>query len=695
MKKKDEVKPTILSEEDIMEILQLRLNKGDSVSSLCHDLNISEVELFGYVNKLKEANINVTLTNKAGDMVLTINNGPDYSKENIHSIKEDVDVTKIGVISDLRFGSKNEQIALLNDTYKKFAEDGVKYVIITGNLVEGKYKGNDEKNYGRSLITNDAYGQADHLIQYFPKVEGIQTLFITGDTDHTWNKELNIGEYISMNRSDMIYLGPKSCTINFNNVSIRVENLKKSGESYTIAYPPQKYSRSMGSYEDYDFILLGGTLTAQEFPQIRDTRILAIPSLVERTPKMKAASQQNIMGSYEIEITYDKLGKLKRMVPVLSPYYVPSKENYLTIKPLELTKSEENEFVSHKRQITEKNELLAKFDKLYKLMKKEESFEDLKERLSTEEHTMSDNELYGIIDVLQQYGRPITVEDINGELVVQKKFLKRRHYDVKPPKEELIKREFGVVSDTHYGSIWSQPSMVNTFAYEAYNRGITDMFHIGDISDGDYHTIRPNYVNEVFLYGATAHVDYTAKTLPKYPGMKWRVICGSHDQSHQFNYGPFDFGKELEKRRKDLEYLGQDRAFYYYDNCKIELFHPGGGTSRILSTKPQNGIDQLVSGTKPNLSLRGHYHKVYYMLYRNIHTLLCPCNVDQSSFMMKNEIPNLMGDYFVTIWYDDNGDIQYIETEPMIFSPADVRERDYENPTKYMKNKILTQRKGH
>ena len=46
-------------------------------------------------------------------------------------------------------------------------------------------------------------------------------------------------------------------------------------------------------------------------------------------------------------------------------------------------------------------------------------------------------------------------------------------------------------------------------------------------------------------------IDYAAKTLPKYPGMKWKVICGSHDESHSFNYGPFDFGKELEKRRKN------------------------------------------------------------------------------------------------------------------------------------------------
>ena len=690
MKQKTEEKEK-LNEEEILDSLCLRLIKGDSVTALCKDLGISEVQLFGYINKLKSNNVNVSLTNKSGDMILAINNSPDYTKENIFTIKDDSKVlnekVKIGVISDLRFGSKNEQIALLNDMYKKFALDGVKYVIVAGNLLEGKYNSKDERDYGKSLITNDAYGQADHLIEYFPKVEGIQTLFITGDTDHTWSKELNVGEYIEQYRKDMTYLGPKSCTININNTSFRVESLKKTGESYTIAYPPQKYSRSMASHEDYDFILLGGTLTAQDFPQIRDTRIFTIPSVVERTPKMKAASQQNMMGSYEFELTFDKLGKLKRLVPQLSPYYVPSKENYLTIKPLELTKEEEN-FVAHDKVVHEKNELLARFDKLYKSMKKEEKLSDLEKRLE-----MNENELYGIIGVLQQYGRPIDIVDINGDLVVQKKFQKRRHYDVKPPKEELTKKEFGVVSDTHYGSIYSQPSMVNTFAYEAYNRGITDMFHVGDISDGDYHTIRPNYVNEVFIYGATAHVDYAAKTLPKYPNMKWRFILGSHDQSHQFNYGPFEFGRELQKRRpKDTEFLGQDRGYFYYDNCKIELFHPGGGTSRILSTKPQNGIDQLFSGTKPNLSLRGHYHKVYYMLYRNIHMLLCPCNVDQSSFMMKNEIPNLMGDYFVTIWYDDNGDIQYIETEPMLFSPADVRVRDYENPTKYMKNKILTKK---
>lgn len=671
---------------NILSTLQERLTKGDTVSNLTTELGISEYELFGYVRQMKDTGINVTFTEKGDEVRLSINHQPDFTTENTYRINSEDSNTKIGVISDLRFGSKNEQIAMLNDMYRKFAADGVTHVIIAGNLLEGKYNKTEEDKFGKSLISNDAYGQADHLIEYFPCVEGIQTLFITGDTDHTWGKELNVGKYISSHRKDMIYLGPKSCNLNFNGVSIKVESLKKSGEAYTIAYPPQKYSRSMSSYEDYDAILLGGTLTAQEFPQIRDTRIFAIPSVVGRTPKMKTLSQQNTMGAYEFNIEYTKNGKLRKLTSSLSPYYVPSKQNYLTIKPLFLERDEAEELYVSKKRNNQKSssQLFERLDKLYKLMKKEESFNSLKNRLN-----MNKNELFGLVDMLQQFGREVEIVEIDNELVVRKNIQRRRQYEVKPPKEELTMREFGVVSDTHYGSIWCQPSMVNTFAYEAYNRGITEMFHIGDISDGDYSKVRPNHVGEVFLYGATAQVDYTAKHLPKYPGMQWKVITGSHDQSHTFNYGPFVFGEELAKRRSDVEFLGQDRGYVYYDNCKIELFHPGGGTSRILSTKPQNGIDQMPSNTKPKLSLRGHYHKVYYMLYRNIHLLLCPCNVDQSSFMMKNELPNLMGDYFVKIWYDENGDIQYIETEPMVFTHEDVRERDYENPRKYMKNKVL------
>lgn len=672
------------TEKEILEYLKEVLVKGSTVEALCKELEISDFALYGYISKLKDQEILVKVYEKSDKIEIKINNNPDLSKQYTYKIEEDLDTnTKIGVISDLRFGSKYEQISKLNDMYRKFAENGVKYVIVTGNLLEGKYTARKEEMFGNSLLFNTGIAQADHLIEYFPKVEGIQTLFITGETDHTW-KDFNVGKYIEGKRSDMTYLGPKSCNVKFNNVSIQVENLKKNGEAYTIAYPPQKYSRSLACYEDYDIILLGGTLTIQDFPRLRDSRILAIPSCVARTPLMKSKDQQNTMGSYELELQYNKLGKLKNLNSCVSFYYLPSDENYLTIKPLNIKHGEENELIEVTNNKLGGSELFLRLDKIYKVIKKEERFNDLKNRLN-----VSDTELFGIIDMLQQYGREIEIVDINNELVVRKTFQKRKNYEVKPRKEELTKKEFLVISDTHYGSIWCQPSMVNTAVYEAYNRGITDVFHVGDITDGDYSRIRPNHVHEVFLYGATGQMEYVVKNLPKYKGIKYHAIAGSHDQTHLFNYGMV-LGEEVAKRRHDFEYLGQDRAYYYFDNCKMEIFHPGGGTSRILSSKPQNGIDQIPSNTKPKISLRGHYHKIYVGSIRNIITLLCGCNVDQSSFMMKNEIPNLMCNYFVSIWYDKNGDIQYFEVNPMVFDEKDVRKNDWENPKKYIKNKILT-----
>ena len=674
------------TEKEILDYLKDVLVKGSTVENLCKELEISDFALYGYISKLKDQEIIVKVYEKSDKIEIKINNNPDLSKQYTYKIEEDLDSkTKIGVISDLRFGSKYEQISKLNDMYRKFAEDGVKYVLITGNLLEGKYTARKEEMFGNSLLFNTGVAQADHLVEYFPKVEGIKTLFITGETDYTW-KDFNVGKYIEGKRSDMTYLGPKSCNVKFNNVSVQVENLKKSGEAYTIAYPPQKYSRSLACYEDYDIILLGGTLTIQDFPRLRDSRILAIPSCVARTPLMKSKDQQNTMGSYELEIQYNKIGKLRNLNSCVSFYYLPSEENYLTIKPLNIKHGEENELIEVTNNKLGGSELFLRLDKIYKVIKKEERFNDLKNRLN-----VSDTELFGIIDMLQQYGREIEIVDINNELVVRKTFQKRKNYEVKPRKEELTKKEFLVISDTHYGSIWCQPSMVNTAVYEAYNRGITDVFHVGDITDGDYSRIRPNHVHEVFSYGATGQMEYVVKNLPKYKGIKYHAIAGSHDQTHQFNYGMI-LGEEVAKRRPDFEYLGQDRAFYYFDNCKMEIFHPGGGTSRILSSKPQNGIDQMPSNTKPKISLRGHYHKIYIGSIRNIITLLCGCNVDQSSFMMKQEIPNLMCNYFVSIWYDKNGDIQYFEVNPMVFDEKDVRKDDWENPKKYIKNKILTQK---
>lgn len=668
--------------EEIISFLKDNLYKEKTLKSLCDMFKITEFEMFGYIYNLRNLGVNIDYFEKNGEAYLFRNEHPDLSRENVYYIQEDVNKTsKIAVISDIRAGSREEEFAILNDMYLKFLKEGINKVFILGNLIEGKYSKKMYDEFGKSLITNTAYGQANHFIEHFPHIDGIDTFFITGSLDHSFSKELNVGNYIASKRADLKYLGPKSCVVHFNNVIFRMEQLKNA-EAYTYAYPPQKYARAMSDDENYDAIFLSGGMNFQHFPKIKNSQIFAIPSVVSRTPKMVNDYKSNTIGAFIFDIEYTKSGKLKRLVPIVSTYE-STKNKEVDTKKINIIQNDKGELVEKKENSNNQN--MELINKMYNLMHKEEKFEELRDRLE-----FNDNELYGLINILQHIGKPISISNIDGERIVQKSIIRRNNDEVKPPMEELHKKTFGFVSDTHYGSIYSQPSMVNTFCYEAYNRGITDMFHVGDITDGDYSRVRPIHVHEVFLYGATGQLDYVVKNLPKYPGMKWHAICGSHDQTHLFNYG-MDIGKEIAKRRPDFEYLGQDRAYYEQDNLTIELFHPGGGTSRILSTKPQNGLDQNTF-KKVDLRATGHYHKVYYMDYNGTHVLLLPCNVATSSFMMKQEIPNLMGNYFVTIYYDDNGHIHYLVPEPMIFSEKDVRINDWENPRKNIKNKILTKK---
>ena len=669
-----------LSREEKLDLLVDLLDKNYTLSDLCEILDSTEYEIIGFTESLKDEGYNITVNEKQGKTFLTMEDYPDISEENVYHFNEDInEPTKIGVIADLRFGSKNEQLAILNDIYTKFAKDGVKHVFVGGNIIEGEYKGQTEKNFSNSLYTNDVNIQADLATEYFPKIEGINTYFITGSNEQKCGNILNVGEYIASKRPDMKYLGPKRCVIKFNDVSIKLEQLK-SGKAYTVSYPAHTYSRSMSSYEDYDIVLLSGALNAQNFPNLRDSQTFTIPSVVKRTPKMNFDQKVNDIGAIELEITYTNKGKLKRLVPTFIPYYVPTNKTYLTTPILDAT-IDDNKDLINARMHPEATEL----DKFYSSLKKEQTLESLELKTGRNK-----DEIRGMLAKLIQSGREISIQEENGELIVNKYFQKRTNKKIKPYKEELHKEEIFVASDTHFGSIYSQPSFLHVGAKEAYNRGITTALHVGDVSDGDYHTIRPNHVKEVFLYGATGQINYSAETIPKYEGLNWYFITGSHDQTHQFNYG-VDFGEELEKLRPDLNYLGQDRGTFMLDNCEIELFHPGGGSSKILSTTPQNRIDQLESGTKPNISLVGHYHKMYYMLYRNIHTILVPCCVAQSSFMLKQGLANMMGCYFVTIYYDDKGYVHYFEPEAMVFNEKDVRENDWAySPNTDLNYKLLT-----
>lgn len=311
-------------------------------------------------------------------------------------------------------------------------------------------------------------------------------------------------------------------------------------------------------------------------------------------------------------------------------------------------------------------------ENLYKVIKHGESLEEVSSRLG-----LSYEECYGAIELLKASGKTIEIEERDGVLKINKRgnYLKK-NIRVKPELDSLIETKVCILSDTHLGTKESQPHLINKVYEEAYARGIDTVLHCGDLLDGDYTQIRREQIYQLFLRGFDEQVGYVIDNYPYVKGIKTYFIQGSHDETHLKNGGATP-GYWISKTREDMIYLGQDNATITLNGVKIEMDHPGGGSSKALSYKPQQAIEGMSSGNKPKIFLQGHFHKYYYFFYRNVHAFLIPALCAQSQFMRKNKMANIMGAVFLDIYSDAKGNIQMLKTDELLFDESDVIEDDY------------------
>ena len=204
---------------------------------------------------------------------------------------------------------------------------------------------------------------------------------------------------------------------------------------------------------------------------------------------------------------------------------------------------------------------------------------------------------------------------------------------------------------------------------EAYNRGITTVLHVGDMTDGNYPN-RPENPRQQFLHGFDEQVGYVVDMYPKIEGMTTYYILGSHDETHYKN-GQATVDYWLDKSRPDMKFLGQDTGEIKIDKVKYVLDHPGGGSAQSLSYKPQKRIEILESHNKPKILLIGHYHKSYHFAYRNIQCVEVPALCSKTQFQQKQGLINSVGGYFLKVYSDKNGNVQYFEPEEITYGPKD------------------------
>jgi predicted phosphodiesterase len=183
------------------------------------------------------------------------------------------------------------------------------------------------------------------------------------------------------------------------------------------------------------------------------------------------------------------------------------------------------------------------------------------------------------------------------------------------------RQQIAVISDTHLGSKYCLREQLVEFIHYAYNRGVRECFHPGDVLDGCYR--HGQY--ELTHVGIEEQTRDLFETLPQLPGLNYRMIGGNHDDTFSDAIG-IDAGTYVQQwfeahGRQDVKFYGRRGAYLRYGGATVELWHPKKGPSYALSYGLQNHVRDYAVGAKPDFLLVGHWHVWCFIEQRGVYAL--------------------------------------------------------------------------
>jgi len=277
-----------------------------------------------------------------------------------------------------------------------------------------------------------------------------------------------------------------------------------------------------------------------------------------------------------------------------------------------------------------------------------------KERKYDLEEIVSNKDAKKLIKLLNEKGiTPATFDALIDQLTNHS--AKINHYKHHWGEKHV---KIALMSDIHVGSKFMDLKNLDDAFKRCKDQGVEAIYIAGDITEG--YNMRAGHSFECDLHGADAQVEGVATLLPDI-GKPIYFITGDHDYSH-FKSAGVDIGEHIEGLRSDMHYLGMfDATIELGKNTVLMLSHPAKGTAYALSYHPQKMVESMSGGEKPNILAIGHYHKIEYMFYRNVHVLQTGCLQKQTDWMKRMNISAHEGFWIVDVYMKKNGEIDRLE----------------------------------
>lgn len=299
--------------------------------------------------------------------------------------------------------------------------------------------------------------------------------------------------------------------------------------------------------------------------------------------------------------------------------------------------------------------------KQYLIKKKKPYIKNIMKDLDLQEY-----EVYGYLEMLKREG--FLFDAIDGQIVKIKPVKENGIYQIPNNLEHL---KLLMISDTHLASKYDRLDILRYLYQEAEDKGVNYVLHAGDLTEG-----RSNREDQVYQLKEASYTGQRDYVVEKYPesNIPTYVIAGNHDLWWVKRAGA-DIVKDICDHREDLHYLGSDCEDLKIGKLKIRLYHGKGGNAYAKSYKLQKYVDSIELAERPHILQTGHIHQAFYYKQDKTHCFQTSCLQDLTPFERSCGFNNDKSVWWVTVNFDNNGNVHSVEQELETFGKKLIKTR--------------------
>lgn len=306
-----------------MNKLKYLIKKKRCLENIELEMDLKDYEIFALIEKIEQEGYTINYENDRFFMQRV-----PRKKEQSIDLKK-IEAKSILYVSDTHIGSKFARVDLLDKAYRIAHEQGIDTVLHTGDISNGIYYG--RKDFEKETEVIGWFDSLDCVVNKYPSYANMTTYFIGGNHDATYKAEFgkDIGEAISQQRKDLIYLGEDSAELKLGRTKIRLfHGSRKLGCDRNSKM--KVYYDSLPQNKQPD-ILLMGHYHHSGFMKHKDSYFVQCPALLDETPYASRMGYKNEKGVWILNLTADEYGDIIQLEPELLDF-TESKQKVLKRK---------------------------------------------------------------------------------------------------------------------------------------------------------------------------------------------------------------------------------------------------------------------------------------------------------------------------------------------------------------------------